>query len=71
MRARQRPALSDRAHDLRRAAADRHAYAHQGRAEHLGIIACAEPRPPLMPVSDDLARRIARVVDAAGLADRV
>ena len=39
--------------------------------KHLGVIDCAAPRAPLLPVSDDVARRIARVVDAARLADRV
>ena len=36
--------------------------------EHLGVIDCAMPRAPLLPISDDLAARVARTVDEAGLA---
>lgn len=36
--------------------------------EHLGVIDCAMPRAPLLPISDDLAAHVARTVDEAGLA---
>ena len=35
---------------------------------HLGVIESARPRPPLLPVSDETAAAVARVVDGAGLA---
>ena len=36
--------------------------------KHLGVIDSAMPRAPLLPVSDELAARVARTVDEAGLA---
>ena len=36
---------------------------------HLGIIDSALPRPPLLPISREVAGDVARAVDAAGLAD--
>jgi len=35
--------------------------------QHLGVIACALPRPPLLPVQGAVAARLIEVVDAAGL----
>ena len=35
--------------------------------QHLGVIACARPRPPLLPVADDIATRVRATADAAGL----
>jgi 4-hydroxy-tetrahydrodipicolinate synthase len=34
---------------------------------HLGVIACAAPRPPLLPVAAEIERRVVAAVDAAGL----
>ncbi|MDP6604512.1 MAG: dihydrodipicolinate synthase family protein [Rhodospirillales bacterium] len=36
--------------------------------QHLGIIESARPRPPLLPVSDETAAAVAKVVDGADLA---
>ena len=36
--------------------------------EHLGVIDCATPRAPLLPISGDLAAHVARTVDEASLA---
>ena len=38
---------------------------------HLGVIACARPRAPLLPVAGDIAARVVATVDAAGLARHV
>ena len=35
--------------------------------QHLGVIACSRPRPPLLTVSDDIAARVRATVDNAGL----
>ena len=35
--------------------------------QHLGVIDCARPRPPLLPVADDIATRVRATADAAGL----
>jgi 4-hydroxy-tetrahydrodipicolinate synthase len=35
--------------------------------QHLGVVACARPRPPLLPVADDIAARVRATVDDAGL----
>jgi len=35
--------------------------------QHLGVIACARPRPPLLPVADDIAARVRATADDAGL----
>jgi len=34
---------------------------------HMGVIECAIPRPPLLPLAADAEHRIARAVDASGL----
>ena len=39
--------------------------------EHLGIIDCALPRPPLLAVSEDVAAMTARAIDLASLSDYV
>jgi 4-hydroxy-tetrahydrodipicolinate synthase len=39
--------------------------------QHLGIIDCARPRPPLLPVADDIAVRVRATVDDAGLSQNV
>lgn len=36
--------------------------------QHLDVIESARPRPPLLPVSDETAAAVAKVVDGAGLA---
>ena len=36
--------------------------------KHLGVIDCAMPRPPLLPIADEVATRVARAVDEAGFA---
>lgn len=36
---------------------------------HLGVIDCAIPRAPLLPVSDDVAAEVVRTVDEAGLGE--
>ncbi len=36
---------------------------------HLGVIDCAIPRAPLLPVSDDVAAEVARTVEEAGLGE--
>ena len=36
--------------------------------KHLGVIDCAMPRAPLLPVSGGIAAGVAGTVDAAGLA---
>ena len=35
--------------------------------QHLGVIDCARPRPPLLPVANDIATRVRATADAAGL----
>jgi 4-hydroxy-tetrahydrodipicolinate synthase len=39
--------------------------------QHLGVIACARPRPPLLPVADDIAARVRATVDEAGLSQYI
>jgi 4-hydroxy-tetrahydrodipicolinate synthase len=39
--------------------------------QHLGIIDCARPRPPLLPVADDIAVRVRATVDDAGLSQSI
>ncbi len=38
---------------------------------HLGIIGSVQPRPPLLPISEQTAAMVARAVDEAGLARHV
>ena len=39
--------------------------------QHLGVIACARPRPPLLTVADDIAARVLATVDDAGLSQYI
>ena len=39
--------------------------------QHLGVIACARPRPPLLPVADDIAVQVRATVDDAGLSQSI